>query len=83
MGVLMQKLDDLLLLESAEPYLSSWNKLKIRIAQLIITCQTQINVDNQHVVKLMQVVEALMSNQKKQALTISLLYAVMLKNVSV
>ena len=62
MGVLMQKLDSLLLLESAKPYLSSWDELKIRVTQLMIARQIQINVDNQHVAKFTQTMEALVSN---------------------
>jgi hypothetical protein len=80
MGALMQKLDDLLLLESAKPYLSSWDELKTRVAQLMIARQAQVNVDNQHVAKLTQAVEALVSNQKKQAPAKPLSYAAALKN---
>ena len=49
MMALMQKLDSLLLLKSAKSYLSSWDELKIRVAQLMIARQVQVNVDNQHI----------------------------------
>ena len=74
--MLISKLDKLLFLESAELYLSSWNELKVRIAQLTTEC---VNVDNHHVAKLAQAVEALVNNQKKPASAAPVSYAATLR----
>jgi hypothetical protein len=75
----MQDLEGLLLLEGAEPYRNSWNELKNRITKL--GAARQVNVDNQHIAKLAQAVEALVSNQKKQAPAAPATYAAVLKNL--
>jgi len=77
MGVLMSKLDGLLLLEGAEPYRSNWDELKAKVAQL--AAGRTVNVDNQHVAKLTQAVEALVTIQKKPAPAAPISYAAALK----
>jgi hypothetical protein len=79
MEVLIQELNSLLLLERAEPYLSSWNKLKARVAKL--TAGRQINIDNQYIVKLILAAEALVNNQKKPVSAVSALYTAILRNM--
>ena len=74
--MLISKLNELLLLESVKLYLSSWNELKVRIAQFTTEC---INVNNHHVAKLAQAIEALVNNQKKLAPATLVSYAAMLK----
>jgi hypothetical protein len=65
MEQLLRELDDLLLLEGAEPYRNHWSQLKAGVAQL--TAARQGFVDNAHVTRLTQAVEALVDNQKKPA----------------
>jgi len=77
--VLIAKLDDLLLLENAELYHSSWKKLKIKVTQL--TAERIINIDNQHIKKLIQTVEVLMINQKKLMSVVLIIYVIVLKSI--
>ena len=77
----MTKLDSLLLLESAELYCSNWDELKIKIMQLIVECT--VNINNQHIMKLIQAVEALVINQKKLILATLIFYMIALKDMSV
>ncbi len=81
MRILMKKLDNLLFLESTEFYCSSWEKFKIKVTQL--TTEHIINIDNHHIIKLIQIIEALMTVQKKSVQAVSISYAAVLKNVSV
>lgn len=76
----MEKLEGLLLLEGAEPYLDSWKELKAKVARL--GAGRTINVDNQHVAKLTQAVEALVINQKKSAPAAPTSYAAALKGLT-
>ena len=81
MRMLITKLDDLLFLESTELYCNNWNEFKIKIEQL--TAEHIINIDNQHITKLIQTVKILVINQKKLTLTVSIFYIIIFKNMSV
>jgi hypothetical protein len=77
METLMQELDGLLLLEGAEPHRDSWDKLKAGVTQLLTG--RQVNVDNHHVTKLTQAMEALVTNQRKPAATAPVSYTAALR----
>ena len=46
-----------------------------------LTVEHTINIDNQHVAKLIQIIKILMFNQKKLIFTTLISYAVALKNM--
>ena len=81
MKMLMTKLDSLLFLENAELYCNSWNEFKIKVAQLTAECT--VNIDNQHITKLIQTVKILVISQKKSVSTALIFYAAVFKNLSV
>ena len=79
--MLMTKLDSLFFLENIKFYHSSWNELKIKVMQL--TAEHIINIDNQHIEKFIQTVEALMINQKKLMPAALIIYITALKSMFV
>ena len=81
MRILMKKLDNLLFLENTEFYYSSWEKFKIKVTQL--TAEHTVNIDNHHIIKLIQTVKTLITVQKKSAQAALVSYIIILKSMFV
>src|SRR2546421_12264428 len=62
-AMLLQKLDDLLLLNGAEPYREIWSELKMEIGKLHVP--PQVTVDNALVQKLTEAVADLVNKQNQ------------------